>query len=229
MGEIKGILFDFNGTLFFDTEYHFEAFGSFYPRYGLTAPDRDYMINKLFGRSNDDLFPDQFKPDATKEDVDRFTEEKEHMYMEMCYKNPERLHLVEGAAELLDYLKENNIPFCMATGSPLVNVNFYFEALGIGRWFTFDNIVYCDGSFAGKPAPDIYRLAAERIGLDTSECAVFEDGTSGILSANSAGIGKVVALYQEDLPSPITDKTHVDGVCHDLKDWKNILSSIGVI
>ena len=131
--------------------------------------------------------------------------------------------------EAIEYLKENNIPFCLATGSPLINVNFYFEALGIGRWFSFDNIVYCDGSFPGKPAPDIYKLAADRLGLDTSECAVFEDGTSGILSANAAGVSKVMALWEEGVPSPLTEKTRVDGIYHSLKDWKNILSSIGII
>ena len=226
---VKGILFDFNGTLFFDTEYHFMAFSVFFADYGRTAPDRDYMINNMFGRSNEDLVPTHFKPDATKEDIDRFTELKERKYVELCYKYPERLHLVEGVPEMLDYLKENGIPFCMATGSPLINVKFYFEALGIGQWFSFDNIVYCDGSFPGKPAPDVFKLAAERIGLDPSECAVFEDGTSGILAANSAGVDKVIAVYEDTLPSPITEKTRVDGVYHSFKDWKKILSDIGII
>ena len=229
MNKIKGLLLDFNGTLFFDTEYHMKAFMGFYPEFGLPTPDRDYMINNVFGRSNEDMYPDQFNPDATKEEIDAFTEAKERKYMDLCYKYPEKLHLVEGAPEMLDYLKENNIPFCLATGSPLMNVNFYFEALGIGRWFSFDNIVYCDGSFPGKPAPDIYKLAADRLGLDTSECAVFEDGTSGILSANAAGVSKVMALWEEGVPSPLTEKTRVDGIYHSLKDWKNILSSIGII
>ena len=61
MGKVKGVLLDFNGTLFFDTTYHFKAFTEFYPEYGLATPDRDYMINNIFGRSNEDIFPMQFK------------------------------------------------------------------------------------------------------------------------------------------------------------------------
>ncbi len=226
---IKGILFDFNGTLFFDSEYHLGAFRKFYEYYGLPVKTDEYIVNNIFGRANGEIFREQFKPDATDEEVSAFSRDKELKYMEMCCLSPESLTLGKDVCEMLDYLKEHSIPFCMATGSPYGNVKFYFDRLNIGKWFSFDNIVYCDGSFPGKPAPDIYKLAADRLGLDTSECAVFEDGTSGILSANAAGVSKVMALWEEGVPSPLTEKTRVDGIYHSLKDWKNILSSIGII
>ena len=229
MSNIKGFLFDFNGTLFFDSEYHIEAFFECYKKYRLPVPDSKFVVENIFGRTNEAIFLKHFKASATPEEIAEFERLKESMYMEKCKSFPERLKLCDGAAELLDYLKAHSIPFCIATGSPLENVNFYFEYLELGKWFTLDNIVYCDGSFAGKPAPDIYLLAAKRLGLDTSECVIFEDGTSGILAARAAGAGKVIAVWEQGLPSPINDEALVDGVYHDFSEWKKIFAELGLI
>ena len=229
MSKVKGLLFDFNGTLFFDSEYHIEAFFECFRKYGLAVPDRKFIVENIFGRTNEAIFLQHYRSDATKEEITEFEQLKESMYMEKCKSSPERLKLCDGAAEILDYLKEHSIPFCIATGSPLENVNFYFEYLDLGRWFTLDNIVYCDGSFAGKPAPDIYELAAKRLGLDCSECAVFEDGTSGMRSANAARAARVIGVWEQGLPSPLSDGVRVDAVYHDLSNWREILRSIGLL
>ena len=226
---VKGLLFDFNGTLFFDSEYHLRAFSSFYRHYGLPVKSDEYIVNNVFGRANGEIFREEFIADATDEEVAAFSESKEIKYRELCDRHPEKFVLGDGVDDMLDYLVENSIPFCMATGSPYDNVKFYFDKLGIGKWFSLDNIVYCDGTFPGKPAPDIYRIAAQRLGLDVSECAVFEDGTSGIISANTAGAAKVIAVWEEGLPSPITDSTRIDGAYHSFADWRQMLASIGII
>ena len=62
------------------------------------------------------------------------------------------------------------------------------------RWFDPRRIVYDDGTFSGKPAPDIYLRAAERIGLSPSRCIVAEDARSGIEAARRAGAGMIVAV-----------------------------------
>lgn len=228
MGAVKGILFDFNGTLFFDSDLHIEAFLECFRRYSLPPQDREYIVKNIFGRTNAAIFREHYCPDATDAQAAEFEHLKEGLYMDMCRARASRLSLVSGVPEMLDYLSERGIPFCIATGSPLENVEFYFEHLGLGKWFTLDNIVYCDGSFAGKPAPDIYRLAAQRLGLDASECAVFEDGTSGILAARAAGAASVIAVWENGLPCPLTEQAHADAVYHSFEDWKQILTSLGI-
>ena len=229
MSKIKGLLFDFNGTLFFDSQYHFDAFCACLDKYGLPRQSKEFIVKNIFGRTNGEIVNKHFKPNATEDDIKYFTNLKEGLYMDICRTSPKRPALVDGACEFLDYIKANNIPFCMATGSPLINVNFYFEELGIGRWFSFDNIVYDNGTFPGKPAPDIYLLAAQRLGLDPSECAVFEDGTSGLRAANAAGVGKTIAVWEKEYPSPITGDLRVDAKYHDFTDWKQMLSLIGLL
>ena len=91
-----------------------------------------------------------------------------------------------------------------------------------------------DIGIAGKDiileySPDIYELAAKRLGLDCSECAVFEDGTSGMRSANAARAARVIGVWEQGLPSPLSHGVRVDAVYHDLCDWREILRSIGLL
>ena len=160
-----GLLFDFNGTLFFDSEMHMESFREIARRQGLPVPSDEKMIVDFFGRNNETICKQQFNPHATEREVAEFTDVKERLYQQYCLENPSRMHLTPGAPELLDYLKAHRIPYCLATGSGIENIKFYRRYLGLDRWFSMDNIVYTDGTYPGKPAPDIYRLAAGRIGL----------------------------------------------------------------
>lgn len=227
---IKGFLFDCDGTLFFNSDLHTLSMGRIFERdYGLPAPDDHTMITEIFGRTNWEIYRNMISADATDEEAEHFNARKEEEYRNICLEYPERLHLVEGAPELLDYLKENRIPFAMATGSAIDNVRFYFEHLGLSRWFDDNNLLYADGSFPGKPAPDIYILAAKKLGLSPSECVVFEDGTSGIHSAIDAGCGGVVAVYDKRFEIPEKEKSMVDSIHHDMTDWKEILASYGLV
>ncbi len=224
---IKGFIFDFNGTLFFDSKLHIKCFREYALKYGFDVLSDEYVVTHILGKANDLIVRDNYKKDATDEDIAAFTDEKEGLYRELCRKNPEEMHLVSGACELLDYLKENKIPYCIATGSDIDNVNFYLNEMGIDRWFSLDNIVYCDGSFPCKPSPDIYQMAAERLSLDPSECVVFEDGTSGMIAAKNAGVKKIIAVYEEGLPTPVTDDIAPFKVLHGLDNWRMIISELG--
>ena len=124
---------------------------------------------------------------------------------------------------------DTGVPFALATGSDLGHVSFYLKELGLDRWFSEENMVWDDGTYPGKPAPEIYRKAAAKLGLDPSECLVFEDGTSGIRAANAAGAGAVTVICEAKLPSPLTDETRVNGLYHDLRQWRAILAEYGLL
>ena len=227
--KLKGLLFDFNGTLFFDSQFHIDAFKRYFTERGMEEPTEEYITQKIFGRNNPTIYAENFNPNATEEEWKSFAEEKEGLYRKLCLENPELMKYTDGVPEMLDYLKANNIPYCLATGSGMDNIEFYMENMGLGRWFSTDNIVYFDGSFKGKPEPDTYLLAAERIGLDASECVVFEDGTSGMMSAKRANAGAIVCVYDHTLPSPITDEVTYDVELHDFTSWKEILAGFDII
>lgn len=228
MSTVKGFIFDFNGTLFFDTKLHIKCFQEYCVKFGLPYMTEEYVVGNILGKSNDLIVRENYNPDATSEEIETFSRDKEAYYRNMCLEMPEIFHLTEGACELLDYLKEHSIPVCIATGSPIENIEFYMQYMGLSRWFTLGNIVYCDGTFPGKPAPDIYKRAAAKIGLLPSECVVFEDGTSGLRSARDAGVEKIIAIYEEGLPSPVSDDVSPFAEIHTYTCWKDILRKLDI-
>ena len=190
----KGIIFDFNGTLFFDSEKHLEAWREFSKRlrpYPFTDEEmRDYM----FGRTNEDIIAYLIGKRPSPEMVEKLGKEKEAVYREMCRQDYKNTVLAPGAVDFLNYLKEKNIPRTIATMSEKDNVDFYIEEFQLEQWFDIDKIVYADGTIPGKPAPDIYIKAAKKLELNPQDCIVVEDAVSGIESARGAHAGKIIAM-----------------------------------
>ena len=104
---IKGCLFDFDGTLFFNSELHKVSISRIFVKYyNAPAPDYPTMTNQFFGRPNADVFRSYVDPNATDEEVKYFDALKEQDFRNLCLERKDDLHLVEGATELLDYLKD---------------------------------------------------------------------------------------------------------------------------
>ena len=191
---MKGIIFDFNGTLYWDSQLHYDAWREFSKIIrGYEFTDIE-MRDKMFGHTNEDIIEYAIGKKPSKEMVEKYGKEKEALYRKRCLLKPEEFKLAPGAIEFLDYLKENNIPRTIATMSEWDNVEFYIKEFHLEKWFDLDKIVYSDGTIPGKPAPDIFIIAAEKIGLKPSDCVVVEDAIAGIKSAKSAGIGKIIAI-----------------------------------
>lgn len=191
---MKGIIFDFNGTLYWDSQLHYDAWREFSKIIrGYEFTDEE-MRDKMFGHTNEDIIEYAIGKKPSKEMVEKYGKEKEALYRKRCLLDMDKFKLAPGAVEFLDYLKENNIPRTIATMSEWDNVEFYIKEFKLEKWFDLDKIVYSDGTIPGKPAPDIFLIAAEKIGLKPSECLVVEDAIAGINSAKSAGIGKIVAI-----------------------------------
>ncbi len=226
---MKGILLDFNGTLYFDSKMHIDAFNQTFRELGVPEHDDAYMIANVFGRDNKTIYSQTVRKNGSAEEIEAFAARKESLYQQFCLAEPRTGQLAKGVPEFLDTLQEKGIPFCLATGSDWINVQFYIDHLGLSKWFTKDRIVYCDKTYPGKPAPDIYRIAAARLGLSPSDCLVFEDGTSGVLAANRAGVGGVILVHEEGYPVSLPEEAHINGEFYDFTNWKTILTEYGLI
>lgn len=218
-----GVIFDFNGTLFLDSHKHAETFKALCHDYGIPEFSDEYIVKNIFGKNNRTIVLENYNANATEEDIKNFDIYKETKYQELCLADKGFMHLTDGACEFLDYLKANGIPYAIATGAPMMNIEFYFKYLDLGRWFTLDNIVYDDGSFPCKPAPDIYLKAAKAVGLPPEDCIVIEDARAGIISANRANIGAVWAIIPPGYLSPLSEETKVDGSIADFTGYMEII------
>jgi len=220
----KGIIFDFNGTLFFDSEKHLEAWREFSARLRGTPFSDEEMRHHMFGRTNKDIIAYALGHEPDPELVEKLAKEKEGLYREKCRAEGDKCCLAPYAVEFLDYLKQNNIPRTIATMSEWDNVEFYIEHFNLEKWFDIDKIVYSNGKIKGKPAPDIYQIAAEKLDLSPNDCIVVEDAVSGIQAAYSAGVGKIVAIASME-PVELYEKMHeVNIIIKDFHDINKILS-----
>ena len=191
---MKGIIFDFNGTLYWDSQLHYDTWREYSKILRGYEFSDDEMREKMFGHTNEDIIEYAIGRKPTKEMVEKYGKEKEALYRKRCLLDMDKFKLAPGSIEFLDYLVEKNIPRTIATMSEWDNVEFYIKEFNLERWFDLDKIVFSDGTILGKPAPDIFEIAAKKIGLEPSECVVVEDAIAGIKSAQSAGIGKIIAI-----------------------------------
>ena len=193
---MKAVIFDFNGTLFADSDKHRLGWKRFLARYGKDVDDEELRTHYL-GRTNPYILKRVFGEDLAPELIAARTLEKEAAYRECCLEDMPSFHLIAGAVEFLNFLKTEGVDFTIATGSEYSNVDFYFDKFALGKWFDRSRVVLDDGSFPGKPAPDGYLRAAKVLGRDPADCVVFEDSISGVRAAAAAGIGKIVAITTE--------------------------------
>jgi len=215
---MKGIIFDFNGTLFFDSHMHYEAWRIYSKKLrGYEFTDEE-MRKNMFGRTNADIIEYAIGKKPTKAMVEKLAKEKESMYRQMCLKDREHFVLSPGAEDFLNFLKENKIPRTIATMSEWDNVEFYIKEFKLEKWFDIDKIVYSNGKIPGKPAPDIYKIAANNINLKPKDCIVVEDAISGINSANSAGIGMIIAIASIEDDSLYQSLPCVNQIIHNFNE-----------
>lgn len=194
---MKGIIFDFNGTLFWDSEIQENAWKTFGKK--LSGRDiTDEEFNTYFhGRTNKDTLEYLKKRELTEEEVNELAQQKESIYRDLCKSDLSKFKLAPGVERYLNYLKENNIPFTIATASEINNVNFFIKEFQLDKWFDIIKIVYDDGTFRGKPEPDIYLKASEALNIQPDNCIVFEDALSGVQSAQRAGVKEIIAVVPE--------------------------------
>ena len=215
----SGIIFDFNGTLFWDSKKHLEAWREYSKKLRGTAFTDEEMQKYMFGRTNEDIIKYLIGRQPEKALVLKCQNEKEAIYRDMCAKDPENFKLAKGAQAFLEYLCENNIPHTIATMSEEVNVKFFIKGFNLAKWFDVDKIVFDDGKIKGKPEPDIYLKATQNLGLKPEDCIVVEDALSGIEAAYRAGIGKIVAIESMETRELYSKVPAVDEIIQDFDDF----------
>ena len=217
--KIKGVLFDFNGTMLFDSELQENVWRKFLKNKINREISNEEIHKYIHGGNNKTVLSHFFNRDFSNEEAEKLGEEKESMYRDMCLKDEKMFKLVKGLPEFLDKLKEDGIPVTIATGAPLSNVKFYFEYLDLGKWFDINKVVYTDGSFKGKPEPDIFLKAAKNIDVDIEDCAVYEDAILGIEAAKRANAAKIIAVSSTLENNKLSS---IDGISYVIKDFTEI-------
>lgn len=187
MSALSGFVFDLDGTIVDNMALHADAFRTFAARHGLPPLDENARA-RFDGRRNRDIFPDLFGRPLGEQELRRFSEEKESLYREL---SRGRLRPQPGLLRLLDLLDVRGVPFGVATSAPAENVPHTLRELGLEGRLT--RVVRSDEVPRGKPHPDVFLAAAQRLGVPAPECVAFEDAPAGVVAAKAAGM-TVVAV-----------------------------------
>ena len=206
------VIFDFNGTLFWDTPLHNKAWDLFLAYHRITISD-EQKNRVLHGKHNQEILKMLFDQDLTLEEINIFISEKENIYQKMVRETG--LKLAPGVEDFLDFLYGQGVRFTIATASGIENVSFYFEYLDLARWFDISKVVFNNGRIKSKPDPEIYLLAAEGLHLLPADCLVFEDARAGITAARRAGAGRIVALVTTLSRDILETQTEADVIIDD--------------
>ncbi|MBN8533620.1 MAG: HAD family phosphatase [Rhizobiales bacterium] len=184
---VRALIFDMDGTIADTMRFHDDAWEQWHGRLGLPF-DRKGFFAATAGRTGPEILGELF-PGKTLDELRALDEIKEQLYRELC-----RPHLapVAGLLDLLDRADDAGIPMAVGTAAPNGNVDFTLDGLGIRH--RFHNVASPSQGFRGKPQPDLFLAAAERMGVAPEHCIVFEDAPLGIEAARRAGMRAVALL-----------------------------------
>lgn len=125
-----------------------------------------------------------------------------------------QIPLKKGARELLCLLREKGVPCALASSSPEEYVRLYLESQEITEYFSV--ILGGPKGIHSKPEPDIFLLAAEKMGVDPVKCLVLEDSPNGVKAGRAAGA--TVCMVPDLIPFTTLLAPYVDRVARDLNE-----------
>lgn len=215
----KGIIFDMDGLLFDTESIYCDVHTALAPDYGIKGYDEAYYMRHV-GKSDEELH-EAFYTDfisAGKEAIDEF--------IQVTYAETERrfeaglVDLKPGARELLDQLKEQNIPCIIASSNLRRFIDILVREAGISDYFI--DIVSSEDVKRAKPDPEIVEKAVARLGLESSECLMLEDSINGVRAAYGAGVDVVVVPDLLQPNSEMIEKS--ESIVTSLVDVKEMLT-----
>ena len=211
MAELKGLLFDMDGTLVDNLAYHFAAYDEYAKRKGFTL--REPASLKINGMHSDDVFRTLLgEEQCLLYSFDELNKGKESVYRDMYRGNVEP---IPGVIEFLRAAKDAGVKCAIGSSGCRENVEFIIEELGI-RDFIDVSISGSDVTH-GKPHPEIFTKAHEALGLKAEECIVVEDAVNGIIAGVAAGC-KCLAITTTSTAETLEDA----GASMSIKDFTEV-------
>ena len=195
MSPVRALLFDLDGTLIDSMPHHQSAWDAWHAQRGLPMNRADFFASTA-GRSNAEILADLFPSHSADEHV-AMADEKEAIYRAFAAQS---LALIGGARAFVEAARAGGLQMAVCTASTLPNMALAFRLHGIDGWVEHvvspADVASGPGPavpLRGKPHPDIFLEAAQRLGLAPEHCIVFEDAPLGVEAARRAGM-RAVAL-----------------------------------
>ncbi|MEY8380636.1 HAD family phosphatase [Ileibacterium valens] len=211
---MKGVIFDFNGTLFLDNDKHIKAWSKISRELRNKDITEEELHQKMNGKPNKLIIRYLNGGKEDKKLEEKYSLLKEQYYREFCKEDTENFHLIDGATELFDHLKDRNIPFTIASASIKPNIDFFVESFGLDRWMDSEKIVYDDGTYEDKV--EMFKKASKLIQVPLSEITVIEDSLAGINNSIKAGVKDIRLLDSGHIKEQVKDIPEIHQIVNDM-------------
>jgi len=210
MQETKAFLFDMNGTMINDMQYHISAWHHILNQFGANI-SIERMKEECYGKNHElieRILPGRF----TEKEKDKLSLEKERQYQ---HDFRPHLKLIVGLERLLTESHEAGMKLGIGSAAMRFNIDFVLDGLNIRNYF--DAIVSADEVTHSKPDPETWLKCADMLGLPATECLVFEDSPKGAESALNAGM-KCIVITNLHRKEEFTRYKNVTRFIHDFND-----------
>ncbi|MCB1518344.1 MAG: HAD family hydrolase [Hyphomicrobiaceae bacterium] len=218
---LRALIFDVDGTLAETEEVHRQAFNETFAEHGLfwhwSVDDYRELLKTTGGKERIRAYANSIGLVLDDDHVRRLHADKTRRYGELIASGT--VGLRPGIAELIADAAEKGVRLAVATTTNRPNVDALIEAtFNRPAGDVFEIIAAGDEVGAKKPAPDVYLLALEGLGLKPADCVAFEDSVNGLLSAKGAGLETIIS------PSRYTEGGDFSGALAVYDDLRHIAS-----
>jgi HAD superfamily hydrolase (TIGR01509 family) len=181
-GNFRAYLFDCDGTIVNSMPLHYIAWKTVLAEWNCVYDES--LFYSWGGKPTREIISDLNRMQGLNMPVESVAEQKENLYFEL-------LPQLQTIPEVLEHMdaQQGRIPFAVVSGGRQESVVRSLAAVGLLD--KFDTIVGSEHYVNGKPAPDPFLVAAERLGVAPGDCLVFEDTDMGIQAATAAGMASV--------------------------------------
>ncbi len=178
----RAILWDMDGVLVDTALYHYDAWKVALVEEGVQLGYEDFK--RTFGQRNDTVLRDLICPNITDSEVARIGNVKEDLYRKFVRERG--IAPLPGVVHWLEQLTVQGWRHSVASAAPRGNVDCILEVTGIGHFF--GALTSAEDVTRGKPDPQVYLLAAQRVGVLPAHSIVIEDAPAGIEGARRGGM-----------------------------------------
>ena len=182
-GDYKAFLYDCDGTLADNMDDHKKAYAKVAENHGVTIDTS--IVDELAGQPTPKVVEAINKRYNCDLDPEEFASEKSDLFYEEFVPKTKPMKFV------VEHLKQHagKVKIAVVSGGVRKSVTKTLEVLGIAD--VVDTVICADDTSKGKPNPDPFLAAAEKVGVKPEYCLVFEDGDPGVEAAKAAGMGSV--------------------------------------
>ncbi len=181
---IAGVIFDLDGVLIHSAQAHYQSWRALVTEHGLEVTQERFM--ETFGRQNNDIIPLLWGRELDAETVDQLGEQKEALYRDIVRG---RVPLADGAADLVRDCAGAGLKLAIGSSTHPANIDLVLTETALRGYF--DATVSAADVKKGKPNPEVFEMACQRLGLPPQDCVVLEDAPAGIAAAVAAGCASV--------------------------------------